>query len=307
MTRYRTLICLGIFLLGLPGCTGIMKRITLSSSRTLIADSIAVINSESDLTIAEAAITGNLELLTLLVQHFPRDRDLLVQAAQAFGGYAFAFVEEEMEQKRGVDETQARWQQERAKRLYLRARDYGWRALRLIDPSFPPIPQASLEQLQAAVAGLDKEAVPALFWTAYAWANWINLERSSLAALAQLPKAEVMMRRVLALDDGYFHAGPHLFFAIYYGGRSRQLGGDPERARFHFERALELTRGRYLLVHVFYARFYAVQVQDRSLYVQLLQTVLEAPDDLDPRQRLANQLAKQRARRYLQKVDELFG
>ncbi len=284
-----------------------MKSLTLWSTRSLVADSIAVLNREEDLALAEAAIASNLELLVLLLREFPEDIDLLINAAQGFGSYAFAFVEDQMEAYEGVDDEMTDWHRARARRLYNRARMYGLRALQRIDPTFPSPATTQLEPLQEAIARLGPEAVPALFWTAYAWANYINLDRESLRAIAELPKTELLMRRVLVLDEGYFHAGPHLFFAVYYGGRSRLLGGDPAKARFHLERALELTQGKFLLVHFFYARFYAVQTQDRSLYLRMLHTILDAPVDLYPEQTLANQIAKKRARRYLHKVDEFFG
>jgi hypothetical protein len=59
----------------------------------------------------------------------------------------------------------------------------------------------------------------------------------------------------------------------------------------------------YLVVE---AQIVAVALQDRKLYQRLLTTTLEAPIDLDPNQRLLNQLAKRRAERYLGQIDKLF-
>ena len=54
------------------------------------------------------------------------------------------------------------------------------------------------------------------------------------------------------------------------------------------------------------AKFYAVMVQDRALFRRLLEEVINAGDVM-PEQRLANQIAKRRARRYLDRIDDLFG
>jgi hypothetical protein len=57
---------------------------------------------------------------------------------------------------------------------------------------------------------------------------------------------------------------------------------------------------------VLYARYYATVVQDRDLYVRTLKEVLATPGSIWPEQRLANELARRRAARYLAQVDELF-
>jgi len=84
------------------------------------------------------------------------------------------------------------------------------------------------------------------------------------------------------------------------------LGGNPEKSRHHFEKALDLTENKYLLVQLFFAKTYAVQNQDRELFESQLQAVLQAPPDLLPEQRLANQVARKKAAKLLGQIDELF-
>jgi hypothetical protein len=124
--------------------------------------------------------------------------------------------------------------------------------------------------------------------------------------VADFPRAVAMMRRALELDEEYFYAGPHLFFGIYYASRSPALGGEPTRARSHLDRALDLTGDKFLLVRLFIADPYAVQIQDRALFETQLRLILDTPDDLFPEQRLMNQVAKARARLLLERIDELF-
>ena len=84
------------------------------------------------------------------------------------------------------------------------------------------------------------------------------------------------------------------------------LGGDPEKARNHFEQGLKITGGKYLLVSFLYAKTYAVQNQDRDLFAAHLKKVLEASYDVLPEQRLANQIAKRKAAALFGAIDELF-
>ena len=84
------------------------------------------------------------------------------------------------------------------------------------------------------------------------------------------------------------------------------LGGQPAIGKKHFEHALDITKNRYLLVRVFYARRYAVAVQDRELFRRLLVEVLQTDPAIWPQQRLANEIAHRRAHRYLQNEKEWF-
>jgi hypothetical protein len=84
------------------------------------------------------------------------------------------------------------------------------------------------------------------------------------------------------------------------------LGGQPAQARFHFERATTLSRGALLIVPLLEARYYAVQIQDRSHFVALLQHIVQAPEMLLPEQAFLNTLAKQRAALLLERVNDLF-
>jgi hypothetical protein len=49
-----------------------------------------------------------------------------------------------------------------------------------------------------------------------------------------------------------------------------------------------------------------VQAQDRDLFEKSLREVISAPADILPEQRLANEVAKQKAKILLEQVDDLF-
>jgi hypothetical protein len=61
-----------------------------------------------------------------------------------------------------------------------------------------------------------------------------------------------------------------------------------------------------LLVPLLEAQYYAVQVQDRALFTERLQHVLEAPETLLPEQGLLNAVARHRAALLLRRIAELF-
>jgi len=94
--------------------------------------------------------------------------------------------------------------------------------------------------------------------------------------------------------------------AVYHLARPKAYGGDPERARRHFEKAFELSQEKFLMSQVLYAKYYARQTFDRELFVSTLEKVLEAPADSVPELTLLNTIAKHQAKGLLEQVDDYF-
>ena len=261
---------------------------------------------ESDLGLAEPALAASVKLTEALLETAPDDTRLLLQAVQGLAGYTYAIVEARLEEARHRDPEQVRVHRQRAQRLYQRGLQYGLRLLGQDHPAWLHAPSLPLETLLLHLRQLDREAVPALFWSSVCWGGFLNLERTALETLPALPLFQAMLTRLLELDETYFYGFPHLLQAVHYGSFSAALGGNPSQAQSHFGRAYTLSQGRLLLIPLLEAQYYAVQVQDRSLFVQRLQQVLEAPEALFPEQALLNAVAKHRAVLLLRRLDELF-
>ncbi|MDE2292346.1 MAG: hypothetical protein KGL53_09710, partial [Elusimicrobia bacterium] len=114
------------------------------------------------------------------------------------------------------------------------------------------------------------------------------------------------MTRVRALDPGYEHGGPDLFFGVYYAARPRIAGGDPEKAKTYFEAALARTGRRYLQAQYLMMRYYCVAAMDEDLFKKLGAEVEAADASALPDARLADEVAKRRAKTLLEKADDLF-
>lgn len=252
---------------------------------------MAALYEESDLQLAEQAIASDLKLLEGLIKSDPGNEKFLLLACQGFASYALGFIEDNDPQ--------------RAQPLYLRGRDYGLKILNK-NSLFNKTLISNLDQLGLALKKFDKKDVPALFWTANNWANWITLNLTNTDALADLPKAQLMMQRVLELDESYFYGGAHLFFATIYASRPKLLGGDIEKSKQHFDRCFEYCQEKFLLPYVYYARYYATRAFDEELFTRTLNKVIETPDDILPAQQLPNAIAKQKAKRLLLQLEEFF-
>jgi len=113
------------------------------------------------------------------------------------------------------------------------------------------------------------------------------------------------MLRVVELDESTEDGGAHLYLGVLFTQRPASLGGKPEQAREHFERAIELSQGKNLMAKVYYARQYARLVFDRPLHDRLLGEVVAA-DPEAPGLTLSNTLAQQQARVLLADADDYF-
>jgi len=268
-----------------------VQKLALRSMSGILDNGMAALYEESDLVLAEQAIASDLKLLDGLIKSDPNNEKLLLLACQGYGSYALGFVE---------DNDPAR-----AQMLYLRGRDYGLRILNK-NATFHRTISGSTEQLEIALNKFDKKNVPALFWTANNWANWINLNFDNPEALADLPKVQLIMERVLKLEEAYFYGGSHLFFAIIYATRPPLLGGNIEKAKQHFDQCFKICQEKFLLPYVYYARFYATRVMDEELFRNTLTKAINTNDNVIPEQRLPNAIAKQKAKRLLEQIEDFF-
>ena len=261
---------------------------------------------ESDLELAEQAIGGNLKVLEGLLKSDPHNRTLLTLLAKSYGGYSFAFIEDQYEALKYKDEEKASHYKKRASQFYMRGRDYAFRILFDENSDFKEALTSNFETFKSVLQDFNGGDVEALFWGAYNWGNWVNMNLHEPEAIADAPRMELMMARVLELNPAFYYGGPELFYGVYYGGRPAMLGGNVKKAKNHFEKSLKLTERKFLISQVLYAQYFAVQTQDKMLYRKLLEEVVSAKDDILPEQNLITQLAKKKAHRLLENQRRLF-
>jgi tetratricopeptide (TPR) repeat protein len=271
------------------GCSS--RRLAVQATLPLIASQIVSMQEERDADLAEKAIPASLKMLEGLAKEDPENVWILQKLAEGFCGYAFSFLEDH--------------EPDRASGLYLRGKDYAFRALE-IQGNGKTWKGLSLDEWSKRLIEVTSSQQPAMFWAGQCWGSWLSLNLDSVEAFSSLPRIDTLMNRMVELDPNFHYAGPHLFLGAYYGGRSRMLGGNPDKAKNHFEQALRITEEKYLLISFLYAKTYAVQNQDRELFKSQLEKVIEASDEVLPEQRLANQIAKRKAAVLLEKIDELF-
>ena len=263
--------------LALAGCS--LRQAAVDRLADALAGGGATYASDDDPELVRAAAPFSLKLTESLLAETPRHKALLAAAARGFTQYAYAFVQQEADELEDTDIARAAALQERARRLYRRARDYGMRGLAL---------------------GEDAEL---LYWTSAAWASYIGLSKNDPETLADLPLVERMIERALALDEAYERGAIHTFLISYEMVRQGVPGDAAARARRHFERAVELSGGTDAAPFVALAEAVSVPAQRRAEFEGLLERALRIDE---PGNRLANLVMQRRARWLRSRTDRLF-
>jgi len=191
----------------------------------------------------------------------------------------------------------------RAKRLYLRAREYGLRGLETKHPGFK---QALRANPKSAVRMATVSEVPLLYWTAAALGAAISISKDDPALVSDQVIVEALIDRALELDEDFDHGAVHGFLISYEMARQGVPGDAASRAQKHFDRALELSQGKLASPLVSLAEAVAVEKQDRASFQNLLNRALAIDADAAPQWRLQNLIAQRRARWLVGRIDELF-
>ena len=283
------------------GCS--IRRMAVNKVGDVLAGGGTTFASDDDPELVKAAVPFSLKLMEGLLNESPRHEGLLLAASSGFTQYAYAFVQQDADELEDKDLAAAEEMRGRARRLYLRARNYGLRGLEVRHKGFEKALRADPKQ---AVRAAGVKDVPLLYWTAVSWAGAVSLSKDNPDLIGDMPIVEAMMDRALALDETFGDGAIHTYLITYE--MSRPLGtGDPAaRSRQHFERALALSGAQQAGPMVSFAEAVCVQKQDLKQFEALLQQALAINPDAKPEWRLVNLVMQRRAKWLLSRTDQLF-
>jgi TRAP transporter TatT component family protein len=297
-----------ILVVSLSACD--IGRITVGTTAHILVRAQPAINQESDYQLAHDAIPGTLKTIEGFWVVDPDNAELLGLLTEGYCQYGAAFIEDDWEVAKfakKLDEIEHH--NARATHIFTRCLNY---ALRQLGPQW----QTDLFGAPDGVARLahdtDAGQRDALMWAALALGSIINHNLNRVEMLAYQPTVKLMLDRIVEIDRSHppsrpdYAALPHIAFAMLYSATGVQTGGKPAEARAEFEKALELTGNRLLLARTLMGYRLGLVNNDQKFFHDQLKQVLETPPSVWPEQRLANEVAHRRARRYLSHEKELF-
>ncbi len=264
------------------GCTSLLGSIA--------ADTLeAAILNQNDPALVESGVPAYLLLVDGLIAQSPDDADMLAVGAQLFALYGSRFETEVI----------------RVAQLTGKARDYGRRAMCLAHAPACGWDGMPYDAFVGELAEVGGRNIDYLYAYSVSWLSHLDATSDDWSAVAEVPWVEAALERTLELDESYEQGALHGYLGILNALRPPALGGEPDVAQAHFERAIELSDGRDLSIKVEYARRYARLMFDQELHDRLLMEVLEAPVEV-PGYTLFNVLAQREARELLASAPEYF-
>lgn len=286
----------------LPACN--LVKLTADSTADVLEVAMPANKMESDLQLAREAAPGLLKTVEGFLLASPDNEKTLGLLAMGYVEYAFGFLDDDVDRLvLAGKEDEAAPIRARATGLFLRGTSY---ALRKLGKGWEQAFYGDLAVFEKKVAGAGKGTMRTLFVAGLGLGSAINLNRDDIELVAHMPRVKIIMERLVQVDEGYYNGGAHLLLGMFHTAQGKALGGDPDKGKAHFERAIALSKGRFLLPKVLYALAYGQATQDRAFFHKTLVDVLSTSPAVYPEERLANELAHVKARRYLAHEKELF-
>jgi hypothetical protein len=260
-----------------------------SAKRQFAEDLSATILSHDDPATIEQAVPAYLVLVDSMIRGDQENVGLLISGSRLYGSYASVFV----------DKTS------RKITLSKRAFAYADRAMCLKKPEACDAKTMSYPAYEQLLKQFEEEDAPALFAYGAAWAGVVQANSADWNTVAELPKVKATIQRVLELDEAISNGDAHVYMGVMESLLPPTMGGKPQLAKEHFEKALKISNRTNLMALLLYAEKYARLLFDRELHDRLLSELVEA-DISRSNKVLVDTIAKAKAKKLLANADDYF-
>ncbi len=284
---FRSLI---LFFLIFPMLLLTSCSMIVSSALSGMVDNLSttILNS-NDLEMVETGAPAYLLLIDSMVKEDSDNEEMLIAAAVLYTAYADTFVSDK----------------HRAQKMADKALEYASRALCSRNSSACSLNTIEYEKFKLIISKMDNKDLSALYTLGSSWASWINANSNDFNAIADISRIEIIMERVVELDETYKEGSALLYLGTLATLLPPALGGNPEKGRECFEKAIKISQGKNFIIKVIFAKQYARMLFDRDLHDKLLKEVLEEDPDI-PGYTLVNTYAQKQAKKLLESADEYF-
>jgi predicted anti-sigma-YlaC factor YlaD len=259
---------------------------------------------EDDPELVGQALPFALKIYESLLESDPTNASLALATGRAYVSYAFAFVQAPADQLPAGMVDEQRGQYLRAKKLFLRARSYIFQGLDQRRPGF----SMTLEKEGApqALRLVRKDDIDYLYWAGASWMAAFSADPFDFDQIVAIPRAIALLQQVMDWDESYGAGAVHELFISFYGSAPAEIGGSQAKARVHFARAVELSKGMHAGPYVSLATAVSVKNQDAAEFRDLLGKALAIDVDADVPDRLVNVINQRKALWLLDHIDDYF-
>jgi len=267
------------------GCSAI-----LSSTTSRLASNLSyAFENHTDVAVVEEATPAYLLMMDALIKDDPENASLLRTAAKLNAAYADIFVKDI----------------ERSKLITDKALNLAFRAACLDNKKLCNIREKDYNDFKKVIDGCNKNEIGVIYNLGTVWASWIQANQKDWNAVAELPRVEAIMEQVVRLNPNHEDGGAFLYLGTLSTLLPPALGGNPEKGREFFEKAIDISQGKNLYAKVLYAQRYARIIFDKKLHDRLLKEVYDADPNVEG-YTLTNIIAQKEAKLLLDTSDDYF-
>ena len=297
----------------LAACTP--QDLAVNSTSKVLAAAQPSLQQEADYELARNAIPGALKTIEgFWVSGFGNSsaKERLERIlAEGYCQYGTGFVEDDWEVAKFAKDIPAiEYHNDRSTHIFTRCLNF---SLSLLGKRWQKEIFGTPEEVAKLLKDTGKGKRFALMFAGAALGGLVNHNLTRIEMISYLGTVQGIMERVIEIDQksgapkNPAHAAlPYVALGMIHSAKGKAMGGDPEAAKANFQKALDITQDKFLLARTLMAYRVGLQTNDQKFFHDNLVKVLETPPSIWPEQRLANEIAHRRARRYLSHEKDLF-
>lgn len=283
-----------------------IEKMALNKAAGMLSSPLGndVFTQDNDPELVGDALPFAIKLYESLLAAVPDHQGLRLRTGSLYIMYANAFLQTpaDMMPKEGMKQKDFLLQ--RAKNLYLRGRDILLVGLEKKNPLLRQ--QLKERHFQQALAAFTPQDAPTLYWAAAGWVAAFAIDPGDMKLGITLPQAAALMERVVQLNPRFARGSVNNFYILYYGSIPDYMGGDRQKAREYFQKAVAASGSRDTSALLSLAVTVSIKDQNVTEFKSLLQKVLDFDPDTAPENRLINILNQRKARWLLEHIEDFF-
>ncbi|MBY0414977.1 MAG: TRAP transporter TatT component family protein [Bdellovibrionales bacterium] len=258
------------------------NKMAVGSGSDLIFNASNGALEESNYEVFKQGIAGNLLLIEGLLGQSPTNLNLLATLNKGYAGYAFAINETQMYEEEWAE---SKSQEGRTQALfnYTRALNFGLRYLKEKDVELRDILSGAsnedgIKKLLEKKLSDDKQDLELVLFTAQSLAGLINLQKDNMGLVSQLPAAKGMFDWVCSKKPSINYGTCDIFYGAYEAGRPQMLGGNPQKGKEIFLKAIAKHPHNWL-IRTSFMQFYLIPQNDEEGFKEQLLAMKIFHDD----------------------------
>jgi hypothetical protein len=282
MKRPHLYSCLILLFSFISSCS--FNKLAVNTSSGLLYNASNQVETETNYESFRLGVPANLLLIEGLLSESPENLDILASLTKGYAGYAFVINETDM-QNEEWGELKSETGKSQALFNYTRALNFGLRYLKLNRISLNDLisrinePHGITHFLEKKLSS-EKRDLELVLFTAQSLASLINLQKENISLVAQLPMVQAMFDWVCMKDPKINYGTCDIFYGALEAGRPKMLGGNPEKGKEIFLRAI-INHPHNWLIRTSYMLYYLIPQNDKVGFEIQLEYLKDRQDEFN--------------------------